>query len=78
MQWKHEVMTHTNGLQVLVWHGSSRETSLTKLASYDMVRASVTGSVDGTPCIITGVDDLLGPRKVNAIVYAIAISISFH
>ncbi|KAF8716380.1 hypothetical protein AX14_012368 [Amanita brunnescens Koide BX004] len=37
MQWKHEVMTHTNGLQVLVWHGSSRETSLTKLASYDMV-----------------------------------------
>ena len=61
MQWKHEIMTHTDGLQVLVWHGSSRETDIATLAKYDVVRTCVTGSVDGTLCIPTGVDDLLGP-----------------
>ena len=76
MQWKHEVLSHTDGLQVLVWHGASRETSHKELAKYDMVRVEVTGSVDGTSYNTTGVDDLLGLRKVNYVVYAIAISIS--
>ncbi|KAF8351074.1 SNF2 family N-terminal domain-containing protein [Amanita rubescens] len=37
IQWKHEVLSHTDGLQVLVWHGSSRETSHKELAKYDVV-----------------------------------------
>lgn len=37
MQWKHEVLSHTDGLKVLVWHGTSRETSHKELAKYDVV-----------------------------------------
>jgi len=40
------------------------------------VRVEVTGSVDGTSYITTGVDDLLGLRKVNYVAYPIAVSIS--
>lgn len=37
MQWKHEVLSHTDGLKVLVWHGPYRETNHTELAKYDVV-----------------------------------------
>lgn len=38
MQWRNEIEAHTDGLKVLVWHGSGRETSAKTLASYDVVR----------------------------------------
>ncbi|KAF8883413.1 SNF2 family N-terminal domain-containing protein [Infundibulicybe gibba] len=37
MQWKNEINAHTDGLKVLVWHGSSRETDLKELKKYDVV-----------------------------------------
>ncbi|KAK2462283.1 hypothetical protein APHAL10511_005589 [Amanita phalloides] len=37
MQWKHEVLSHTDGLKVLVWHGASRETSYEELMKYHVV-----------------------------------------
>ncbi|PFH50572.1 hypothetical protein AMATHDRAFT_3854 [Amanita thiersii Skay4041] len=37
MQWKHEVLTHTDGLKVLVWHGASRETNHKEFKKYDVV-----------------------------------------
>ncbi|KAF8629639.1 hypothetical protein AX15_003370 [Amanita polypyramis BW_CC] len=37
MQWKQEVLSHTDGLKVLVWHGASRETNHKELAKYDIV-----------------------------------------
>lgn len=38
MQWRNEIRAHTNGLKVLVWHGSSRESDTTLLKEYDVVR----------------------------------------
>ncbi|KAH9483020.1 ATP-dependent helicase rhp16 [Psilocybe cubensis] len=37
MQWRNEIEAHTDGLKVLVWHGSSRESDATELAKYDVV-----------------------------------------
>ncbi|KAJ7499427.1 SNF2 family N-terminal domain-containing protein [Mycena latifolia] len=37
MQWKNEIAAHTDGLQVLVWHGSGRETNPGELEKYDVV-----------------------------------------
>ncbi|KAJ7666513.1 SNF2 family N-terminal domain-containing protein [Mycena rosella] len=37
IQWKNEVTTHTDGLKVLVWHGSGRETNPGELEKYDVV-----------------------------------------
>lgn len=37
MQWRNEIETHTDGLKVLVWHGSSRETNVQQLGKYDVV-----------------------------------------
>ncbi|KAG6864388.1 hypothetical protein C0991_009993 [Blastosporella zonata] len=37
MQWRNEIETHTDGLKVLVWHGSSRETNHNELKKYDVV-----------------------------------------
>ncbi|KIK07632.1 hypothetical protein K443DRAFT_673209 [Laccaria amethystina LaAM-08-1] len=37
MQWKNEIAAHTEGLKVLVWHGSSRESNFEELKKYDVV-----------------------------------------
>lgn len=37
MQWKNEIAAHTDGLKVLVWHGSSRESNFEELQKYDVV-----------------------------------------
>lgn len=37
MQWRNEIEAHTNGLKVLVWHGSSRESDVAELKKYDVV-----------------------------------------
>ncbi|KAJ7087303.1 DNA repair protein rad16 [Mycena belliarum] len=37
MQWKNEIAAHTEGLKVLVWHGSGRETNPGELEKYDVV-----------------------------------------
>ncbi|KAF9045511.1 SNF2 family N-terminal domain-containing protein [Panaeolus papilionaceus] len=37
MQWRNEINTHTTGMKVLVWHGSTRETNHDELKKYDVV-----------------------------------------
>ncbi|KAF8075888.1 SNF2 family N-terminal domain-containing protein [Lyophyllum atratum] len=37
MQWRNEIEAHTDGLKVLVWHGSSRESDVKELKKYDVV-----------------------------------------
>ncbi|KAJ6612169.1 SNF2 family N-terminal domain-containing protein [Mycena sp. CBHHK59/15] len=37
MQWKGEIETHTDGLKVLIWHGSGRESDHHELEKYDVV-----------------------------------------
>ncbi|KAF8803919.1 hypothetical protein BYT27DRAFT_7195263 [Phlegmacium glaucopus] len=37
MQWRNELNAHTDGLKVLVWHGSSRESNVEALKKYDVV-----------------------------------------
>ncbi|KAF8898166.1 SNF2 family N-terminal domain-containing protein [Gymnopilus junonius] len=37
MQWRNEVEAHTDGIKVLVWHGSSRESDAAELKKYDVV-----------------------------------------
>ncbi|TFK64894.1 hypothetical protein BDN72DRAFT_774028 [Pluteus cervinus] len=37
MQWRNEIATHTDGLKVLVWHGSTRATNIEELKKYDVV-----------------------------------------
>jgi DNA repair protein RAD16 len=37
MQWKNEIEAHTEGMKVLVWHGSGRETDVKALMKYDVV-----------------------------------------
>ncbi|KAJ7896017.1 DNA repair protein rad16 [Mycena olivaceomarginata] len=36
MQWKNEIAAHTDGLKVLIWHGSGRETNPDELEKYDV------------------------------------------
>jgi DNA repair protein RAD16 len=37
MQWRNEIQTHTTGMDVLVWHGASRNTDPEELKKYDVV-----------------------------------------
>ncbi|EMD41151.1 hypothetical protein CERSUDRAFT_131728 [Gelatoporia subvermispora B] len=37
MQWRNEIATHTEGMKVLVWHGSSRESDIKEMKKYDVV-----------------------------------------
>ncbi|KAF9526260.1 SNF2 family N-terminal domain-containing protein [Crepidotus variabilis] len=37
IQWKNEIEAHTDGLKVLVWHGSSRETDMEQLKKFDVI-----------------------------------------
>ncbi|KAI0092493.1 SNF2 family N-terminal domain-containing protein [Irpex rosettiformis] len=37
MQWRNEIEAHTEGLNVLVWHGASRESDIKALKKYDVV-----------------------------------------
>ncbi|KAF5346937.1 hypothetical protein D9758_010160 [Tetrapyrgos nigripes] len=37
MQWKNEIETHTDGMKVCVWHGSSRESNVKELSKHDVV-----------------------------------------
>ncbi|KAJ6516407.1 SNF2 family N-terminal domain-containing protein [Mycena sanguinolenta] len=37
MQWKNEIAAHTDGLRVLIWHGSGRESNPDELKKYDVV-----------------------------------------
>ncbi|KIY45440.1 hypothetical protein FISHEDRAFT_49435 [Fistulina hepatica ATCC 64428] len=37
MQWKNELESHTEGMKVLVWHGSGRESDTKELTKYDVV-----------------------------------------
>ena len=54
MQWRNEIATHTEGLNVLVWHGSSRLSDINELKKYDVVclsRVMFVGSIiDRRPC----------------------------
>lgn len=38
MQWRNEIATHTDGMNVLVWHGAARTTDAKELKKYDVVR----------------------------------------
>lgn len=37
MQWRNEIAAHTDGLKVLIWHGSSRESDVNEMKKYDVV-----------------------------------------
>ncbi|KZT20664.1 hypothetical protein NEOLEDRAFT_1227175 [Neolentinus lepideus HHB14362 ss-1] len=37
IQWKNEIEKHTDGMKVLVWHGSNRESSVAELEKHDVV-----------------------------------------
>ena len=37
MQWNNEIEAHAVGLDVLVWHGASRETNVKVLQKFDVV-----------------------------------------
>ncbi|GBE79098.1 DNA repair protein [Sparassis crispa] len=37
MQWRNEIETRTDGMKVLIWHGSSRESDVRELKKYDVV-----------------------------------------
>ncbi|KAL9712440.1 DNA repair protein rad16 [Leucoagaricus gongylophorus] len=37
MQWRNEIEAHSEGLKVLIWHGTSRESSTKELKKYDVV-----------------------------------------
>ncbi|KAF9480838.1 hypothetical protein BDN70DRAFT_877162 [Pholiota conissans] len=37
MQWRNEIASHTDGMKVLVWHGSARESNVAELKKYDVV-----------------------------------------
>jgi len=37
MQWRNEIASHTDGLKVLVWHGSCRESDVAELKKFDVV-----------------------------------------
>jgi DNA repair protein RAD16 len=37
MQWKNEIASHTDGLKVLVWHGSARNSDVAELKKFDVV-----------------------------------------
>jgi DNA repair protein RAD16 len=37
MQWRNEIAAHTDGMKVLVWHGSARESNVKELQKYDVV-----------------------------------------
>ncbi|KII96015.1 hypothetical protein PLICRDRAFT_96348 [Plicaturopsis crispa FD-325 SS-3] len=37
MQWRNEIAAHTDGMKVLVWHGSARESDVRELRKYDVV-----------------------------------------
>lgn len=37
MQWKNEIEAHSDGLDVLVWHGASRDNDAKVLKKYDVV-----------------------------------------
>ncbi|KAG0708586.1 P-loop containing nucleoside triphosphate hydrolase protein [Suillus ampliporus] len=40
MQWRNEINTHTEGMNVLVWHGASRLNNPEELENYDVVSSS--------------------------------------
>jgi DNA repair protein RAD16 len=40
MQWRNEINTHTEGMNVLVWHGASRVSNPKELEKYDVVSSS--------------------------------------
>lgn len=40
MQWRNEIEAHTDGLKVVVWHGSARESDISQLQKYDVVLTS--------------------------------------
>lgn len=37
MQWRNEISAHTEGMNVLLWHGASRIVNLEALKKYDVV-----------------------------------------
>ena len=37
MQWRNEINAHTEGMNVLVWHGASRIVNVRELEQYDVV-----------------------------------------
>jgi hypothetical protein len=43
MQWRNEIAAHTDGMKVLVWHGSARESNIKELQKYDVVRTAKSG-----------------------------------
>lgn len=40
MQWRNEISAHTEGMNVLVWHGASRVSNPKELEKYDVVSSS--------------------------------------
>lgn len=46
MQWRNEIQAHTtDGMKVLVWHGSNRENNVKELSKYDVVLTTVGSSI---------------------------------
>ncbi|KAK7689056.1 hypothetical protein QCA50_007747 [Cerrena zonata] len=37
MQWRNEIEAHSTGMDVLVWHGASRESNIKELKKYDVI-----------------------------------------
>lgn len=37
MQWRNEILAHTDGLSVLIWQGASRVSDIAELQKYDVV-----------------------------------------
>lgn len=63
IQWRNEIEAHSEGLKVLVWHGSSRETDAKELMKYDAVCVlAVLSRVELT--YHTGLNNLRGFREL--------------
>ena len=41
MQWRNEIASHTDGLKVLVWHGSARNSDVSELKKFDVVSIEI-------------------------------------
>ena len=46
MQWRNEIEAHSTGMDVLVWHGSTRETDVKALKKYDVVITNCASGVN--------------------------------
>lgn len=60
MQWRNEIASHTDGLNVLVWHGASRQTEVKELKKYDVVSVTRLRILEWSLNQLLGVNNLCG------------------